>query len=454
MRASMRRYFGTDGIRGRVGSPHVSADFAVRLGRAAGCVLGRGHERPLVLIGKDTRISGYMFESAIEAGLSAAGADVILLGPMPTPAVAYLTRLLGAQAGVVISASHNPYPDNGIKFFSASGEKLPDEVELSIEAEIEQPFSTVESARLGKARRHDAGGRQYLDFCLSTLAAPLPALAGQHLIVDAAHGAAYKLAPVLLKELGLRVEAIGVEPDGLNINAGCGATDLAALIATVRERGATIGVALDGDGDRLMLVCADGRIVDGDDIIWLLARNWLRRGLLRGPVVGTLMTNYGIESGLAGHGIGLERAAVGDRYVLERMKQRAANLGGEASGHVLCLDRASTGDALVTLLAVLEALDGDCAALPEALADLQRVPQQTVNVPLRGAARPLLEHPRLQQRKAEAEAALAGRGRLVLRPSGTEPLLRVTVEGPDADEVHHWSASLAALASELDSATA
>ncbi|MEZ5440338.1 MAG: phosphoglucosamine mutase [Lysobacterales bacterium] len=446
----MRRYFGTDGIRGRVGSPTISADFAVRLGRAAGAVLGRGHQHPLVLIGKDTRISGYMFESAIEAGLSAAGADVVLLGPMPTPAVAYLTRHLGAQAGIVISASHNPYPDNGIKFFSAHGEKLPDEVELAIEAELDEPFSTVESVRLGKARRHEDGARQYLDFCLSTLRGDLPALRGQRIVVDAANGAAYRLAPRLLQELGADLHTIGVEPDGLNINQGCGATDLDALIQAVREQNAALGVALDGDGDRLMLVSASGRVIDGDDIIWLLAKRWQNQAMLRGPVVGTLMTNFGIEHALQQRGIGFERAAVGDRYVLERMKQRGGNLGGEASGHVLCLDRATTGDALVTLLAALEAVDGYCERLDESLADLQRVPQRTVNVPLRGSARSLLEHPQLTRLQEQTEAALTGRGRLVLRPSGTEPLLRVTVEGPDGDEVQHWSDRLAALARELD----
>jgi phosphoglucosamine mutase len=448
----MRRYFGTDGIRGRVGSATISADFAVRLGRAAGTVLGLGHERPLVLIGKDTRVSGYMFESAMEAGLSAAGADVLLLGPMPTPAVAYLTRALGAQAGVVISASHNPYPDNGIKFFSATGEKLPDEVELAIEAEIDQPFRTVEPARLGKARRLEDGGRQYLDYCLSTLSSPLPALSGQRVIVDCAHGAGYKLAPTLLTELGCEVETIGTAPDGFNINEGCGATSPEALIEQVVARGAALGIALDGDGDRLILVSASGRLVDGDDVIWLLARDWQRRGLLRGPVVGTLMTNFGIEQALGQIGIGFERAPVGDRYVLERMKKHGANLGGEASGHVLCMDRASTGDALVTALAALEALGGYCDALDAALADLRRVPQQTINVPLHGKPMALLSAPPLEDLLAQAEAALAGRGRIVLRPSGTEPLLRVTVEGPDADEVRHWAGRLADQVRALDPA--
>ncbi len=448
----MRKYFGTDGIRGRVGSATISADFAVRLGRAAGTVLGLGHQRPLVLIGKDTRVSGYMFESAIEAGLSAAGADVLLLGPMPTPAVAYLTKALGAQAGVVISASHNPYPDNGIKFFSATGEKLPDEVELAIEAEIDLPFRTVEPDRLGKARRLEDGGRQYLDYCLGTLTAPLTALAGQRVIVDCAHGAGYKLAPMLLTELGCKVETIGSTPDGFNINDGCGATSPEALIERVVARGAALGIALDGDGDRLIMVSGNGRLVDGDDVIWLLARDWQRRGLLRGPVVGTLMTNFGIEQALGQIGIGFERAPVGDRYVLERMKKHGANLGGEASGHVLCLDRASTGDALVTALAALEALGGYCDELDAALSDLRRVPQQTINVPLQGKPMALLSAPQLEDLLAEAEAALAGRGRIVLRPSGTEPLLRVTVEGPDAGEVKHWAERLAEQVRALDPA--
>ncbi|MCB1626310.1 MAG: phosphoglucosamine mutase, partial [Xanthomonadales bacterium] len=275
-------------------------------------------------------------------------------------------------------------------------------------------------------------------------------LRGQRIVVDAANGAAYRLAPRLLQELGADLHTIGVEPDGLNINQGCGATDLDALIQAVREQNAALGVALDGDGDRLMLVSASGRVIDGDDIIWLLAKRWQNQAMLRGPVVGTLMTNFGIEHALQQRGIGFERAAVGDRYVLERMKQRGGNLGGEASGHVLCLDRATTGDALVTLLAALEAVDGYCEQFDESLADLQRVPQRTVNVPLRGSARMLLEHPQLTRLQEQTEAALAGRGRLVLRPSGTEPLLRVTVEGPDGDEVQHWSDRLAALARELD----
>ena len=441
----MRKYFGTDGIRGHVGQGPITADFCVRLGRAAGAVLGAGHVRPKVLIGKDTRLSGYMLESAMEAGLSAAGVDVVLLGPMTTPAVAHLTLSEGAQAGVVISASHNPHHDNGIKFFSASGEKLPDSVELEIESALEQPFETVAPERLGRAARLENAGQRYVDYCLNTLQQPLTALQGKKVVLDCAHGAGYRVGPALLSRLGVDLQLIGSQPDGFNINAGCGATDLKLLTATVTAEGADLGVALDGDGDRLMLVTRSGRVVDGDDMIYLLASRWQSKGWLRGAVVGTAMTNFGIEQAIGALGLEFERAAVGDRYVLERMKAVGSNLGGEASGHVLCLDRATTGDALVTALAVFEALEGRVEELDQALAGLQRLPQQTVNVRLKDGDRSRVNAPEVQAARAEVEGQLAGRGRVVLRPSGTEPLLRVTVEGPDAGEVESLAQRLAAV---------
>lgn len=441
----MRKYFGTDGIRGHVGVEPITADFCVRLGRAAGQVLGADHPRPKVLIGKDTRLSGYMLESAMEAGLSAAGVDVVLLGPMTTPAVAHLTHSEGAQAGVVISASHNPHHDNGIKFFTADGEKLSDRVELAIEAALEEPFSTVEPNRLGRAARLENAGQRYVDYCLQTLAKPLPELKGKRLVLDCAHGAGYRVGPALFERLGMQLELIGAEPDGFNINAGCGATDLDLLIATVKERKADLGLALDGDGDRLMLVSQSGRVVDGDDMLYLLARRWQTLGQLRGPMVGTAMTNFGIEQALGALGIAFDRAAVGDRYVLERMKQHGSNLGGEASGHVLCLDRATTGDALVTALAVLEAMDGRVNELDSHLQDVRRVPQVTVNVRLAGNGKGRATEPDVVAAKAEVEEQLSGRGRVVLRPSGTEPVLRVTVEGPDEAEVSALAAQLAAV---------
>lgn len=441
----MRKYFGTDGIRGHVGQGPITADFCVRLGRAAGVVLGAEQPRPKVLIGKDTRLSGYMLESAMEAGLSAAGVDVVLLGPMTTPAVAHLTLSEGAQAGVVISASHNPHHDNGIKFFSASGEKLPDAVELAIEAALEDPFSTVAPERLGRAARLENAGQRYVDYCHATLRGSLPALAGKKLVLDCAHGAGYRVAPALFSRLGLDLTLIGAEPDGFNINAGCGATDLRLLSETVLREGADLGIALDGDGDRLMLVSRSGRVVDGDDMLFLLGKRWQADGSLRGPLVGTAMTNYGIEQAINALGIDFERAAVGDRYVLERMKQRGSNLGGEASGHVLCLDRATTGDALVTAVAVLEALQGQVETLDEQLAELRRLPQQTINVRLAGDIGERARAADVLAAKAEVEALLYGRGRVVLRPSGTEPLLRVTVEGPDEAEVAQLARQLAAV---------
>ena len=426
---SERRHFGTDGIRGRVGEGAISADFVLKLGWAAGRALAREGRHPVVVIGKDTRISGYMFESALEAGLVAAGADVRLLGPMPTPGVAYLTRSLRADAGIVISASHNPHHDNGIKFFSAQGEKLDDATELAIEAALDAPFATVASEDLGKAMRIDDAAARYGEFCKSTVPGDF-SLAGRHVALDCAHGATYQIAPRVFAELGAKVSAIGNAPDGLNINRGVGSTHPEALAAFVRERGADVGIAFDGDGDRVLFVDRAGHLVDGDALIYLLACDWQASGRLRGPVVGTLMTNYAQERALLGRGIDFVRTKVGDRYVHQALVEHGGVLGGEASGHILCLDRASTGDAIVSALQVLESLTRRSLSLEEALAGYQPLPQRTINVPVRGGAP--LAHPAVIAARDEAQAQLAGRGRLVLRASGTEPVIRVTVEADDA----------------------
>jgi phosphoglucosamine mutase len=429
---STRKYFGTDGIRGRVGEHPVSADFMLRLGAAAGRVLaGEGKEHATVVIGKDTRISGYMFEAALEAGLVAAGADVRMLGPMPTPAVAYLTRSLRADAGIVISASHNPHHDNGIKFFSAQGEKLGDAIEAAIEAELDRPFTTVASERLGKASRVTDAMARYAEFCKSTVPDDF-VLSGLKIVLDCAHGATYQVAPRVFSELGAVVDCIGAEPDGLNINRGVGSTHPEGLMSRVRETGADLGIAFDGDGDRVLMVDAQGRLVDGDGLIWVLANDWHASGRLRGPVVGTLMTNYAMERALGERGIGFVRARVGDRYVHQALVEGDGVLGGEASGHILCLDRASTGDAIVSALQVLEALRRSGKSLQQALSGYEPLPQQTVNVRVANGVRPL-DDAAVQAARAEAEAALAGRGRLVLRPSGTEPVVRVTVEANDGE---------------------
>lgn len=427
-----RQYFGTDGVRGRVGEPPMTAEFALRLGRAAGVVLGGASARPKVLIGKDTRVSGYMLESALEAGLSAAGADVCLLGPLPTPAVAFLTRSQRAQAGIVISASHNPFEDNGIKFFSAEGEKLDDALEAAIEAELERPFTSVAPMALGKATRlADAQGR-YLEFLKSRLSSNLAPVRGLRLVVDAAHGAAYRVAPRLFEELGFQVHAIGVEPNGFNINDRCGATDLSSLRAEVQRLGADLGIAVDGDADRLMLVSGNGRSIDGDDVLYLLACHRRRRGQDPGPVVGTVMTNLGIEKALGMAGLRFERAAVGDRYVHQRLKECGGVLGGEASGHLLALDLASTGDGLLSALLALEVLADTGQDLERLLAGVHRYPQRTINVRVQGAAKAVLATAAVAAARRDAEARLGERGRVILRASGTEPLLRVTVEAEDA----------------------
>ena len=427
---SARKYFGTDGIRGRVGEGPISADFMLRLGRAAGRVLAGDKAHATVVIGKDTRISGYMFEAALEAGLVAAGADVRMLGPMPTPAVAYLTKSLRADAGIVISASHNPHEDNGIKFFSALGEKLGDEVEAAIEAELDRPFTTVSSERLGKAVRIQDALTRYAEFCKASVPDSF-SLRGMRLALDCAHGATYQVAPKVFSELGATVTSIGVQPDGLNINHGVGSMHPEAIIAHVRETGADLGIAFDGDGDRVMMVDQQGRLLDGDALIYLLAHDWRNSGRLRGPVVGTLMSNYALEKALGDAGIEFVRAKVGDRFVHRALVERDGMLGGEASGHLLCLDSASTGDAIVAALQVLAALVRQGRSLADALADYQPLPQKTVNVRISPGARPL-EAPAVQAARKQAEDSLEGKGRLVLRPSGTEPVVRVTVEAADA----------------------
>jgi phosphoglucosamine mutase len=426
-----RRYFGTDGIRGKVGEGNISPDFMLKLGWAAGTVLARGSAgKPLVVIGKDTRISGYMFESALEAGLVAAGADVRLLGPVPTPAVAHLTRSLRADAGIVISASHNPHFDNGIKFFSGDGEKLSDAMESAIEDQLGEALKTVDSDRLGKAKRIDDAHHRYAEFCKGTVPETL-SLRGLKIALDCAHGATYALAPEVFSELGADVVAIGVQPDGLNINRGVGSTHPEALQAFVRESGADLGIAFDGDGDRVQMVDSDGNLHDGDALIYLLANHWQESGRLQGPVVGTLMTNYAMELHCQQRGIPFLRTQVGDRYVHQALTEHGGVLGGEASGHLLVLDKTSTGDAIVAALQVLEALSARKQTLQQALAGYAPFPQKTVNVRLQPGAKPLA-HPSVQAARAVAEARLQGKGRLVLRASGTEPVVRVTVEANDA----------------------
>ncbi len=439
-----RRYFGTDGIRGLVGTWPISADFMLRLGRAVGAVLVReGRQKPQVLIGKDTRISGYMFESALEAGLVAAGADVGLLGPMPTPAVAFLTRSMRAQAGIVISASHNPHHDNGIKFFSAAGEKLSDAVELAIEQEVDAAFATVASEKLGKAFRVTDAIARYAEFCKATVVEDF-SLRGLKLVLDCAHGATYQVAPKVFAELGADVVTIGDKPDGFNINDAVGSTHPQALQQAVLTHAADMGIAFDGDGDRLVLVDRHGKLADGDDILYVLAHSLHARGLLQGPVVGTLMSNYGLQQALARLDVPLIRANVGDRYVMQQLRQHDGMLGGETSGHILCLDRATTGDGIIAALAVLEALAWSGQDLAEARRGLHKLPQVMLNVRAAGA-REGLASDEVKRALAEVEQVLQGRGRVVLRASGTEPLVRVTIEGADAMEVQQLAEKLAGI---------
>ncbi|MBB1060678.1 phosphoglucosamine mutase [Marilutibacter spongiae] len=446
-----RKYFGTDGIRGRVGQGAISADFVLRLGNAYGHALklSSGTRKPLVVIGKDTRISNYMFEAALEAGLVAAGVDVQLMGPMPTPAVAHLTRSLRADGGIVISASHNPHYDNGIKFFSSDGEKLDDATELAIEAALDTPFHTVESDQLGKAVRTRGAVARYVEACKNSVPRGFD-LKGMHIVMDCANGATYEIGPLVFRELGARVDAIGVEPNGTNINDGVGSTHPGALAEQVRARGADIGIAFDGDGDRVLLVDEAGTVRDGDDLLFLLATDWRQSGRLQGPVVGTLMTNFGLEQAFEQRGIGFVRAKVGDRYVHQQLMAHGGVLGGETSGHLLCLDRVSTGDGIVSALQALEVLKRRGVRLGVALEGLHKVPQATVNVRYdAGKAQPV-EAASVKTALAEAQAAVAGRGRAFLRPSGTEPVVRVTVE---ADSPELMQATLDALAAAVRAAT-
>ena len=428
----MRKYFGTDGIRGRVGEGYITPEFMVKLGWAAGRVLGNGRGGK-VLVGKDTRISGYLFEAALEAGLVAAGMNMRLLGPIPTPAISYLTRTLRAVAGIVISASHNPFEDNGIKFFSAAGDKLPDELEQAIEETLEQPLRTVGSAQLGKARRvEDAAGR-YIEFCKSTIPLAMT-LKGLKIVLDCAHGATYQVAPHVFEELGAEVSTLGVTPDGFNINRGVGSTAPEALKAAVLEWGADLGIAFDGDGDRVLMVDARGRLIDGDQLIYIIARSRQAQGALNGSVVGTLMSNLGFERALQRSGIGFARTRVGDRYILEQLKREGGLLGGEPSGHIICRDRATTGDGIVAALQVLAALIDSGRSLDDWAAEVELYPQTLINVRL-AERRDLLDTPAVREAVRGAERELGEFGRVLLRPSGTEPLIRVMVEGRDREGV-------------------
>lgn len=439
-----RKYFGTDGIRGTVGQFPITADFALRLGHAVGRVLQRdaGGRQPTVLIGKDTRISGYMMESALEAGFSSAGVNVLLTGPLPTPGVAYLTRALRLDLGVVISASHNAFPDNGIKFFSARGEKLPDAWELAVEAAIGEERAWVDSAHLGRARRlSDAQGR-YVEFCKSTVSGELT-LKGLKLVVDAAHGAAYQVAPAVFHELGAEVVSIGCTPNGMNINEGVGATSPAALVEAVKAHGAHFGVALDGDADRLQLVDGQGRLFNGDELLYLLARDRQLHGETVPGVVGTLMTNMAIELALAEQGIPLVRAKVGDRYVLEELGQRGWLLGGESSGHLLVLDKHSTGDGIVSALQVLQAVQRSGQSMADGLLKgISLFPQTMINVRVASRA-PWTDNHRLVAETEAVQAELGQSGRVLIRPSGTEPVLRVMVEAADAAQARDLAQRLA-----------
>ena len=435
-----RKYFGTDGIRGRVGVGMMTAERVLKLGWAVGRVLA-SHNGRLVVIGKDTRISGYMFESALEAGLSAAGVSVRLLGPMPTPGIAYLTRTLRASAGIVISASHNPYYDNGIKLFTADGSKLPDEVEREIEEMVDAEMVTVDSKDLGKAARvEDAHGR-YIEACKATI--PLgTTFNGIKVVLDCANGSTYNIAPSVFRELGAKVRVIGAEPDGMNINDEIGSTHPAALQEAVKQHDADLGIAFDGDGDRVMMVDREGELVDGDELLYIIAKARLNANLEVNGVVGTLMTNMGMELALKDLGVGFTRAKVGDRYVMEAMRKNNWYLGGESSGHIICLDRTTTGDGIVSALQIMAYLAETGQDLVDAKAGMSKMPQHMINVPLNGNGDPM-ESEAVKSAVAEAERVLNGRGRVLLRPSGTEPLIRVMVEADDLELVHSLSEKIA-----------
>lgn len=435
-----RKYFGTDGVRGRVGDGVMTPDFVLKLGWAAGRVLCT-HDRNLVLIGKDTRISGYMFESVLEAGLSAAGVNSRLLGPMPTPAVAYLTRTLRAAAGIVISASHNRYHDNGVKFFSAEGRKLPDEAEIEIEHQIDQALAVVSSDKLGKVERiTDAAGR-YIEFCKSTVPTRIR-LNGLKIVVDCAHGATYHIAPSVFSELGAEVVSTASNPNGININEGCGATDPEVLCAAVLEHQADLGIAIDGDGDRLIMADSTGAAVDGDELLFLIAQARKSENSLQGGVVGTQMSNLGLEHALRDAGIGFKRAAVGDRNVVEMLQAHSWILGGEPSGHIICLDRMTTCDAIISALQVLQILVTRQKSLHEAKSGMHKYPQTLINIPVQSRV-DIDNDPEIQQIIRHAESDLGDSGRVLLRPSGTEPLVRVMVEGEDALQVKELAQHIA-----------
>lgn len=439
-----KRYFGTDGIRGEVGTSPITPDFMLKLGWACGQVFTRyagSAGRCSVIIGKDTRVSGYMFESALEAGLVAAGVDVKLLGPMPTPAVALMTRSHNADAGIVISASHNPFYDNGIKFFSASGAKLPDDIELEIESELEKPLATVNSRDIGKVQRVvDAAGR-YIEFCKSTVPEGF-SLRGLRIAIDCAHGATYSIAPSVLGELGAQVSAIGVQPDGFNINEAVGSTDMRALCNLVRESGSDLGIAYDGDGDRVLFVDERGEIVDGDELLFIIARHRVHTGVSDAGVIGTLMSNLGLELALTELGLQFKRAKVGDRYVRELMENQNWRLGGESSGHIICSDVTTTGDGIVASLQVLRAISHAGMTLSQLVAGMTRMPQTMLNVRLREKCN-VGDYPAIAEAVAETEAELGSDGRVLLRPSGTEPVVRVMVEGRDAEHVASLCSRLA-----------
>ncbi|ATG89287.1 phosphoglucosamine mutase [Methylomonas koyamae] len=436
-----KKYFGTDGIRGKVGEYPITADFMLKLGWATGRVFAR-EGSGFVLVGKDTRISGYMFESALEAGLSAAGVDTRMLGPMPTPGIAYLTRTLRARAGIVISASHNPYYDNGIKFFSVDGAKLPDEVEHQIEQYLDAPITTVESAKLGKVKRiSDAAGR-YIEFCKATVPPHLD-FKGMRIVIDCANGATYHIAPHVFSEVGAEVVTIGAEPDGLNINDECGATKPEYLAGKVLEYRADLGIALDGDGDRVIMIDHKGEIVDGDELIYIIAKSRLDEGKLLGPVVGTLMSNLGMEHALNALNLQLLRAKVGDRYVMEMLTENKGMLGGEGSGHIICLDKTTTGDGIVAALQVLAEMQRTGKSLRDLKSGMKKYPQVLVNV--RTEKKVKIEEIDSIKKAVEAvEKKLGDKGRVLLRSSGTEPLIRVMVEGVDEDDVTRYANQLAA----------
>jgi len=436
----VKKYFGTDGIRGRVGQSPITADFLLRLGWAAGRVFAN-KKNDFVLVGKDTRISGYMFESALEAGLTAAGVDTRLLGPMPTPGVAYLTRTLRASAGIVISASHNPYYDNGVKFFSVQGVKLPDEIEHEIEYYLDLPMTTVESSKLGKAKRLvDAAGR-YIEFCKASIPTRLD-FSGMKIVVDCANGATYHIAPHVFSEVGAEVITIGTEPDGLNINLECGSTSPKRLVATVLANSADFGIALDGDGDRLVMVDHKGEIVDGDELIYIIAKSRLEAGQMFGPVVGTLMTNLGMEHGLKKLGINLLRANVGDRYVMDMLTEHQGILGGENSGHIICLDKTTTGDGIIAALQVMAEMHGSGKNLHELKSGMQKYPQVLINIKTTEKINPDTNQS-IQKSVKTIENKLGEKGRVLLRASGTEPLIRVMVEGEHAEQVENFANELA-----------